>query len=45
MAGNQLSNANRMRRKNKRTSIGHSKNSKPTSKHSNFNPKTKPCNR
>jgi len=43
--GNQLTNNQKMRRKNKRTSIGKSKNSRPNSKNSDFNPLTKKCNR
>lgn len=44
-AGNQLTSALAIRRKNKRTSIGHSKNSRPKHKHSGYNSKTKNCNK
>ena len=44
-SGGQLSGADRMRRKNKRTSIGRSKNSRPKHKTKKYNPNTKSCNR
>ena len=41
---NSMTDRQRERRKNKRTSIGHSKNSRPNKKGYNVNPLTKPCN-